>query len=153
MEPPTFEATLHELREILPYLLWGALGLAGVFVLLMLVRLWGWRTQKRGGACGGIDLDALRRQYMAGEISEEEYEAVRRSIVGAEQETPPAAAVRPAASAAPVPPTGDTETPAEPSIEPDGEPHDGEPPHTDNRTNDRDEPGDGPERRRTDGEA
>jgi len=144
MEPDPYASSLRDLREALPLLVWGAAGLAVVFLVLMLVRLWGWRTQKRGGACGGIDLDVLRRQWMAGQISEEEYEAVRRSIAGAEPEPSPA----PPAPAASPAPARDAETQAETSIEPDS----GEARDHDNCTNDREKPGDDPERSKADGE-
>jgi len=70
-------------RQMLPFLLWAAVGLVVAFVILALVRLWGLRTQQRGGRCGGIDLDHLRRQLRAGDISQEEYEAVRNTVAGA----------------------------------------------------------------------
>jgi len=144
MEPQTFESTLHELRKMLPYLLWGTLGLVAVFVLLMLVRLWGWRTQNRGGACGGIDLDVLRRQHLAGDVSTEEYEAVRRSVAGA--------AEKPATDATNAS-TCDTERPTEPPITPDGESGDRQTPESDSKTNTDVTPGDSPKRSKTDGEA
>ena len=79
MEPEPFATPL---RHMLTILVWGAAGLIVVFLILALVRLWGWKTQQRGGSCGGIDLDDLRRQRMAGKISQEEYEAVRAQIAG-----------------------------------------------------------------------
>ena len=149
MEPDPYASSLHDLREALPLLVWGAAGLAAVFLVLMLVRLWGWRTQKRGGACGGIDLDALRRQWMAGEIGQDEYEAVRRSIAGADAEPEPSPA--PAASPAPA---RDAETGAETSIKPDGEaPDDGNGPNEGDAPNQADNPGDDPERSKANGEA
>jgi hypothetical protein len=81
MEPEPFATPI---RDVLPVLVWGAAGLVLVFLILALVRLWGWRTQQRGGSCGGIDLESLRGQLIAGEISREEYEAVRASIAGAD---------------------------------------------------------------------
>jgi len=81
MDPNPFATPL---RDMLMYLLYGAAGLGLVFLALALVRLWGMRTQKRGGGCGDVDLARLRRQLMAGEITPEEYEAVRRRLAGAE---------------------------------------------------------------------
>jgi hypothetical protein len=80
MEPEPF---VSPLREMMPLLMWGTIGLVAVFVILVLVRFWGWRTQRRGGSCGDLDLADLRRRMMAGEISPEEYEAVRDAIAGA----------------------------------------------------------------------
>jgi len=79
MEPEPFATPV---RDMLPILAWGAAALAVVFVILVLVRLWGWRTQKRGGSCGGIDLASLRGQMLAGEISRQEYKAVRARLAG-----------------------------------------------------------------------
>ncbi len=87
MEPEPFATPL---RNMLTILVWGAAGLIVVFLILALVRLWGWKTQQRGGSCGGIDLDDLRRQRMAGDISQEEYEAVRAQIAGKKPDRPPA---------------------------------------------------------------
>jgi len=97
------------LREMLTILVWAAAGLIVVFVILALARLWGWRTQQRGGGCGGIDLEHLRGQLHAGDISQEEYEAVRARIAGAASGK---AEARPAAT--------DAEPNDESSIETDG---------------------------------
>jgi len=113
------------LEAMLPWLVWGTIGLVGIFVALALVRLWGWRQQQRGGACGGIDLDRLRRQRDAGEISQDDYETIRARLAGADARTPPERAER-----------ND-----EPSIEPDSD-RDGSA-----------DTGETPERSRTDGEA
>jgi len=104
------------LRDMLPYLFWGAVGLVVVFVLLGLARLWGWRTAHHGGSCGDVDLDHLRRQRMAGEISEAEYEAVRTRLAGAaaaDKEAPKGPAEAPPET-----------SPEEPSDGPDAEPSD-----------------------------
>ena len=80
MEP---EPLATPLRDMLPVLVWGAVALGVAFVILALVRLWGWRTQKRGGSCGDIDLASLRGQLVAGQISRQEYEAVCARLAGA----------------------------------------------------------------------
>jgi len=54
----------------------GVVVLLGLFVLLAWVRSWGIRMKKEGGACGGLDLEHLRRQREAGEIRPEEYDAI-----------------------------------------------------------------------------
>ncbi|MFO8014387.1 MAG: hypothetical protein R6X20_13905 [Phycisphaerae bacterium] len=124
MEPEPFATPV---RDMLPVLVWGAVGLVLVFLVLALVRLWGWKTQRRGGSCGGIDLDDLRAQLIAGEISREEYEAVRAQIAGKKVDRPPAG--------------------------PDGETEDESPIETDGADPPEDETGDdAPERSRTDGE-
>ena len=83
MEP---EPLATPLRDMLPVLVWGAVALGVAFVILALVRLWGWRTQKRGGSCGDIDLASLRGQLVAGQISRQEYEAVCARLAGAAPE-------------------------------------------------------------------
>ena len=134
MEPEPFA---RPVQDMLPVLVLGAAALVVAFVILALARLWGWRTQHRGGSCGGIDLDDLRRQRMAGEISQEEYEAVRASIAGAGGEKADATGEK-----AGNPPDAPR---AEPDAESSIETHDADPPDTD--TTD-----DAPERSRTDGE-
>ena len=78
---PSPEPFTTPLETILPWLVWGTIGLVGVFVVLALVRLWGWRQQQRG--CGGVDLDRLRRQRDAGEISQDDYDAIRNAVAAA----------------------------------------------------------------------
>jgi len=123
------------LEAMLPWLVWGTIGLVGIFVALALVRLWGWRQQQRGGACGGIDLDRLRRQRDAGEISQDDYETIRARLAGADARTPPERAAD-----ARTPPER-AERNDEPSIEPDSD-RDGSA-----------DTGETPERSRADGEA
>ena len=60
----------------MPVMLFGIVALVVLFVILALVRLWGLRMQTKSGACGGIDLEELKRQRDAGEIAQEEYDAV-----------------------------------------------------------------------------
>jgi hypothetical protein len=63
-----------------------------IFVLLALVRMWGQRMQKRGGGCGGLDIQALRRQRDVGEITQEEFDTILSGIAG----SGPGAALHPA---------------------------------------------------------
>jgi len=51
-----------------------------VFFLLAAVRLWSIWLQKGGPVSRGLDLQALRRKVEAGEVSEEEYDAVCRQM-------------------------------------------------------------------------
>lgn len=60
----------------------GAAAVLAVFALLAIVRVWGLRMQRSGGSCGGLDLEKLKRQHLAGAVSDEEFEAVRQSIAG-----------------------------------------------------------------------
>jgi hypothetical protein len=123
------------LRDMLTILAWCAAGLVLVFLVLALVRLWGWKTQRRGGSCGGIDLDDLRRQLIAGEISHEEYEAVRETIAGVPGKKTEA------------PPPADA---GEPEDEPPADAPDDEPTGEDDTDDDAGD--DGPERSHPDGE-
>lgn len=61
---------------------YGVLGLLALFILLGLVRLWGLRAQKRGRSAAALDLEALKRQRDAGEITPEEYEAIYTRLSG-----------------------------------------------------------------------
>jgi len=84
------------------------LGLAGVlavFALLALVRLWSARMQKGGGGCGGLDAEELRRQRDAGEISQEEYDAILRGMAGAnsDKDKPPRRTIKYAGDPGPRP--------------------------------------------------
>ena len=54
----------------------GMAGLLVLFALLAHLRSWGMRLQKEGGACGGLDLECLKRQCEAGDIRPDEYEAI-----------------------------------------------------------------------------
>jgi len=54
-----------------------------IFMLLALVRMWGRRMQKQGCGCGGLDLEALRRQRDIGVISQKEYDIIVSGIAGA----------------------------------------------------------------------
>ncbi len=109
------------LRQMLTVLAWCAAGLVGVFLVLALVRLWAWRTQHRGGSCGGIDLARLREQRRRGEITQAEYEAIRGAVLGASTAEPAGPAA--SSSETDVPPSQDgggtgTEKPApRPSIQ------------------------------------
>jgi len=149
MEP---EPLATPLRDVLPVLVWAAVGLVVVFVALALARLWGWRTQQRGGSCGGIDLAHLRGQLRAGEISQAEYEAVRARLAGATRTGDEAPDESSADGPAEAPPEEATDEPSEgPAGDPDAEPDEessietdgADPPHTGD---------DAPKRSRTDGE-
>ncbi len=126
------EAFTRSLETLLPWLVGGTIGFVGLYLALALARLWGWRQQQRGGGCGGIDLDRLRRQRDAGEISQDDYEAVRARIAGADDPANRRTANHAASR-------------AEPPIEPDSDPDDAHPPDDDD--------GETPERSRTDGQA
>lgn len=80
MESP--ETIVMPVSRLMPILVCGIVGLVVIFVLMALVRLWGLRMQTKTGGCGGLDLDELRRQRDAGEISPEEYDAVYGSVAG-----------------------------------------------------------------------
>ena len=66
----------------------GVVVLLGLFVLLAWVRSWGIRMKKEGGACGGLDLEHLRRQRDAGEIRPEEYDAICARLTTAQSARP-----------------------------------------------------------------
>jgi hypothetical protein len=53
-----------------------------IFAILSLVRIWGQRIQKQGGGCGGLDVEALRRQRDAGEITRQEFDRIVAGIAG-----------------------------------------------------------------------
>ena len=53
-----------------------------IFVILALVKMWGQRMQKKGGPCGGLDVEALRRMRDAGEISPQEFDIILGGIAG-----------------------------------------------------------------------
>ncbi|KPK47103.1 MAG: hypothetical protein AMK72_08885 [Planctomycetes bacterium SM23_25] len=92
MESP--ETINFSMEHLMPFLMGGIVALVVLFVLLALVRIWGVKMQTKSGACGGIDLEDLRRRRDAGEISQAEYEAVCASATGGadgsgpRQETP-----------------------------------------------------------------
>jgi hypothetical protein len=80
MESP--EVVLMPMSRLMPILVSCIAGLLLLFIAMALVRLWGLRMQAKPGACGGLDVDELRRQRDAGEISQEEFDAVCGSLVG-----------------------------------------------------------------------
>jgi len=92
MESP--ETVEFSMQPLMPVMLVGIVGLVVLFTILGLVRLWGLKMQSKSGACGGIDLEDLRRRRDAGEMTQAEYEAVCTSASGGaagsgtEQETP-----------------------------------------------------------------
>ncbi len=80
MESP--EVVLMPMSRLMPILVSCVAGLLLVFIVMALVRLWGLRMQAKPGACGGLDVDELRRQRDAGEITHEEFDAVCGSLAG-----------------------------------------------------------------------
>jgi hypothetical protein len=92
MESP--ETVEFSMQPLMPVMLVGIVGLVVLFIILGLVRLWGLKMQSKSGACGGIDLEDLRRRRDAGEMTQAEFEAVCASASGGaagsgtEQETP-----------------------------------------------------------------
>jgi hypothetical protein len=58
------------------------LGLVGLFALAVLARMWGAKIRRGGGAAKGLNLENIRRQLLAGEINEEEYQAIARHLAG-----------------------------------------------------------------------
>ena len=84
--------------------LFAALGLVAlgvVFVLMAVVRYLAHRATEKPAPTRGLDLGRLERQLAAGEISREEFEAIRRKVAGAGPagRTGPAAAENPASPA------------------------------------------------------
>jgi len=77
--------------EVIALAMGGVVILLGLFALLAWVRSWGIRMKKEGGACGGLDLEHLRRQRDAGDIRSEEYEAIRAHLAGAPSGPPSSA--------------------------------------------------------------
>jgi hypothetical protein len=108
METPDIPETLIlKPQHMTALVLFGTAALLGVFTVLAVVRLWASRMQKKSGACSGLDLEALRKMRDTGQITQEEYEAVRGTVSGA---PPPSERGKRERSAAP------PETP----IDPDG---------------------------------
>jgi hypothetical protein len=116
------------LQQWMGFALFGSLIVFAIFVLLVLVRVWGLRMQTRARATGNLDLEHLRAQHDAGQLSPEEYAAVRRQLVGGAGAAakPPGAqmqgAARETAAAAGPPPAPDDDASEKP-IEPPGSDH------------------------------
>ena len=81
LEPPDFGRLM-----VFTVLAVGALW--ALFLVLTVVRYWSQRAQKRGNATGGLDLATLQRQRDAGNISQEEYERIRGTMMGASPGAP-----------------------------------------------------------------
>jgi len=116
------------LQQWMGFALFGSLIVFALFVLLMLVRVWGLRMQTRAKTTGNLDLEHLRAQFDAGQLSPGEYAAVRRQLVGGAPAAakPPGAPMQGAAgqtgAAAGPPPAPDADASEKP-IEPPGSDH------------------------------
>jgi len=116
------------LQQWMGFALFGSLIVFAIFVLLVLVRVWGLRMQSRARATGNLDLERLRAQFDAGHLSPEEYAAVRRQLVGGAGAAakPPGAQMQGAAGqteAAAGPPPAPNGDASEKPIEPPGSDH------------------------------
>jgi hypothetical protein len=110
MEPLKVE-TVASPDQLMPMAMVCVMALLVIFVLLALVRMWCQRMQKKGGGCGGLDVEALRRQRDSGEITQEEFDRILGGITG----DGVAAAMRPAKA-------GSEENLPQPPIKNTGEP-------------------------------
>jgi hypothetical protein len=81
MEPLKVE-TVASPDQLMPMAMVCVMALLVIFVLLALVRMWCQQMQKKGGGCGGLDVEALRRQRDAGEITQEEFDRILGGIAG-----------------------------------------------------------------------
>jgi len=81
MEPPEVETVMSP-DQLMALAMVCVVALLAIFVLLALVRMWGQRIQKQGGGCGGLDIEAIRRQRDAGEITQEEFDRILGGIAG-----------------------------------------------------------------------
>jgi len=115
------------LRQWMGFALAGSLIVFAIFVLLALVRVWGLRMQTRAKTTGNLDLERLRAQHDAGQLSPEEYAAVRRQLVGGAGAAakPPGAQMQGAAgqTAAAGPPPAPDDDASEKPIDPPGSDH------------------------------
>jgi hypothetical protein len=95
METPDSPETLVlKPHEITALVFFGTAALIAVFTVLAIVRVWASRLQKKPVGCGGLDIAGLRRLRDAGEITQEEFDAVCGAAGG------PDAPPRPARSGA-----------------------------------------------------
>ena len=77
METPDVPETLVlKPHEITALVFFGTAALIAVFTVLAIVRVWASRLQKKPVGCGGLDIASLRRLRDAGEITQEEFDAV-----------------------------------------------------------------------------
>jgi len=79
VEPPFLSSPKHWMAVVVG----GVLFVLGLFIVMSLVRYWAQRIQRTSKPTGGIDLETLRRQRDAGNISQEEYERIRGTMTGA----------------------------------------------------------------------
>jgi len=108
METPDVPETLVlKPHEITALVFFGTAALIAVFTVLAIVRVWASRLQKKPGTCGGLDIDGLRRMRGAGEITQEEFDAVSGTL-GDGKAAMPQGPPRPARS------DGAPETPIDP---------------------------------------
>ncbi len=91
---PVAEAPLNPILEptdfgrLMVFTVLAVGALWALFLVLMIVRYWSARAQKRETATGGLDLATLQRQRDAGNISQEEYERIRGIMTGASPGAP-----------------------------------------------------------------
>jgi putative membrane protein len=67
------------------WMLGGGLVMLVFFIGLIALLVWGvinWRTGQRSSAHDETPLESLRRRYASGEISQEEFEQTRGTLVG-----------------------------------------------------------------------
>jgi hypothetical protein len=83
-------------ERVMAVAVFALVGIMALFGLLVLVRLWSLRVRKGGGPSGGLDVERLRRQRDAGQISPEEFDAICAGLAG----------MRPRAAKAGPPPPG-----------------------------------------------
>jgi hypothetical protein len=80
--PDTLESFMLRPEQLTAIVLFSTAALVAIFAILGMVRLWGAQMQKRSGACGGLDMAGLKQMRDAGEISQQEYDAVCAQITG-----------------------------------------------------------------------
>ena len=77
-------------NQIMAFAAIGFAALAVVFMLMALVRYLAQRAAEKPRPTAGLDLERLRRQLETGQISREEFAAIRRQVAGAgPPEAPP----------------------------------------------------------------
>lgn len=55
----------------------GVMAIVTLFIFLAIVRYLSAREAKKNASAGGLDLDALRREHEAGNLTDEEFAAIR----------------------------------------------------------------------------
>ncbi|MCX5677480.1 MAG: SHOCT domain-containing protein [Planctomycetota bacterium] len=86
MEPPEVKTVMSP-DQLMALVMVCVVALLAIFVLLAWVRMWGQRVQKQGGGCGSLDIEAVRRQRDAGEITQEEFDRILGGIAGSGADT------------------------------------------------------------------